>query len=145
MKNKRLKFKKGYALLNVLVVMVVLSILFIVVNTLLQSNINQIATQEKQLQAHYFARSGAGLAYTAITDSANTVLKDEVLVANSTKPKKTIIEFKDENAKANISSWTDGSYIIIKSKSEMGKYSSTIYLKVQKNNLERVSWHKNLN
>lgn len=118
-KNKR--NKKGYAFTIVLIVMVVLSILFVAAYTVINSNTRQIVYQENKLRAHYLARSGANLAYTAIADNLEEFLKDpnnDKYNSESNAVKDTI-EFNKENAEALVSAWQDSEYIYIKSKSKL--------------------------
>jgi len=74
--NKNKTNKEGYALITVVVVMVVMSILFLSAYTLIQSNTKQIIAQENNLRAHYLARSGATLAYTAIAGGEDNLLNE---------------------------------------------------------------------
>lgn len=54
----KLRKRKGFALMTVLFVMIILSIFFISIITIAQSNTKQITVQEDNLRAYYLARSG---------------------------------------------------------------------------------------
>lgn len=140
--------KEGYALITVVVVMVVMSILFLSAYTLIQSNTKQIIAQENNLRAHYLARSGATLAYTAIVGGEDNLLNEfNSSNYNSVESgRKDTIEFTDENAKAEVIAWYDNGYIYVKSKSTLNKTLNTsqIFLKFEKNNPEVVHWLRNL-
>ncbi len=147
--HKKENKREGYALITVLVVLVVMSILLVTSFTLLQSNTKQIRSQEENLKAHYLARSGAMLAYTAILNDSGTKLLDQFSTSkfyNETEGKKETIEFTDEKAEAKVNAWYNNGYIIIKSESEIKNSSvkSTIYLKFEKSDPENLSWSKNL-
>lgn len=146
--NKDKTNKEGYALITVVVVMVVMSILFLSAYTLIQSNTKQIIAQENNLRAHYLARSGATLAYTAIVEGEENLLNDFNSSNYNSKEegKSDTIEFSDEEAKAEVIAWHDNGYIYISSKSTLNKTSNTseIFLKFEKNNPEKVNWLKNL-
>ncbi len=107
--------------------MVVMSILFLSAYTLIQSNTKQIIAQENNLRAHYLARSGATLAYTAIAGGEDNLLNEfNSSNYNSVESgRKDTIEFTDENAKAEVIAWYDNGYIYVKSKSTLNKTLNT--------------------
>jgi len=63
---KKVCDNNGIALPSVLLAMIVLAVIIIAVTALATSNTRQLATQELNLKAHYLARSGIEIAYTAL-------------------------------------------------------------------------------
>ena len=64
----KLRKRKGFALMTVLFVVIILSIFFISIITITQSNTKQVRLQEDNLRAYYLARSGVDIAYAALME-----------------------------------------------------------------------------
>ena len=64
----KLRKRKGFALMTVLFVVIILSIFFISIITITQSNTKQVRLQEDNLRAYYLARSGIDIAYAALME-----------------------------------------------------------------------------
>jgi|GEM_PF-1550985 competence protein ComGC len=64
--KKRLTNEQGFVLPLVLLVMVVLSVLFVSMFTLTETNTNQVVVQENNLRGYYMARSGIEIAHAAL-------------------------------------------------------------------------------
>ena len=145
--NKNKTNKEGYALITVVVVMVVMSILFLSAYTLIQSNTKQIIAQENNLRAHYLARSGATLAYTAIAGGEDNLLNEfNSSNYNSVESgRKDTIDILMKMLKRKLQPGMIMD-IYVKSKSTLNKTLNTsqIFLKFEKNNPEVVHWLRNL-
>lgn len=146
--NKNLKRVKGFVLPVVLMVMVVLSILFISIITIAQSNTKQITTQEDNLRAYYLARSGIDIAYAAlmeekdgdlkiykfIKDTKDTLTHKNLALPNEIDPVGYVdIEISKEDDEIKIRA-------AAKTAKESGTSSLSLY--IDKNNLSRTRWIK---
>lgn len=69
--------------MTVLFVMIILSIFFISLMTIAQSNTKQIRVQEDNLRAYYLARSGIDIAYAAIMEEEKGVMKFHKFIKGS--------------------------------------------------------------
>lgn len=74
--NNLILSKKGSTLAYIMMVMVVVLIVVSVVTSLAMTNIRQASAQEQGMQAYYVARSGAELAYEALTSPNPPTLTD---------------------------------------------------------------------
>lgn len=145
-KRKSKKLNKGFALPLVLMVVLVLSILFISIITIAQSNTRQVAIQEDNLRAYYLARSGIDIAYAALmddneknfreflNDSSPLVHSDLGLPSNDSPIGYVDIEVTDFSE--------DEVRIHAIARMAKGKGKSRLSLYIDKTNITRIRWVK---
>lgn len=146
--NNNLKRIKGFALPVVLMVMVVLSILFISIITIAQTNTKQVAIQENNLRAYYLSRSGIDIAYAALMEenggelNINKFIKDpkETL----THEKLTLPNTENPVGYVDIEVSKVGDEIKIHAVAKMAKSagSSSLSFYIDKNNFSKNRWVK---
>ncbi len=150
--KKLLKNEKGAALSFVIMTLLVLFIMASIVASLAQANIKQASAQEYGLQAHYAARSGAEMAFEALWNKSNPLLKD--LKGGSTFPEQSIT-FPDDAGSAkvtiNYTKKDSDEVIIINSKGNYKNANRNVVLKVyfevdskdtNKSILKEIVWSK---
>ncbi len=76
--GKYLGDEKGWALPLVLLVMAVLTILGTTLWLISMTDLKHVSLEEKKMQAHYYARSGAELVYAGIGDGEGQFPIDEI-------------------------------------------------------------------
>lgn len=79
----KLRKRKGFALMTVLFVVIILSIFFISIITITQSNTKQVRLQEDNLRAYYLARSGVDIAYAALMEEESGEQKLDQFIRGS--------------------------------------------------------------
>ncbi|GAU79401.1 hypothetical protein [Fusibacter sp. 3D3] len=146
--KRKAQNEKGFALIAVLIVMVALSILFLGVINLTNSNSKQLDMQEDHMRAYYLSKSGIDIAYAAlmmndkngvqnirgIIDGKTAKLESTLDLPNTTNSVgKVTINVKLVDQEVRISSFAE----LDKSKS-----TATLVLYVHKDDFNKTRWER---
>lgn len=86
-RTKLIKCRSGVSLIYVMLVLVVMSILSVAIFTLFASNIAQAKQQEYGVKAHFLALSGVEVAFAALIQDNQSLLKTHFGTPTDTSPK----------------------------------------------------------
>lgn len=147
-KNIKIYKLEGFALPLVLMVVAVLSILFISVFSISQSNTKHVVTQEDNLRAYYLARSGIDIAYAALMEESKGELKIQKFIKDtkttSLYEKLALPKADDPVGFVEIEVTKSDEEVRIKATAKMvnGSGTSTLSLYIDKNNFSNIKWVK---
>ncbi|MBF4693849.1 hypothetical protein [Fusibacter ferrireducens] len=85
--KKRDPNEKGFALVAVLIVVVVLSFLFLAIVNLTNNNAKQMDMQEDHMRAYYLSKSGIDIAYAALMMTDNNGVQNIRTIIDGKKEK----------------------------------------------------------
>jgi len=140
--------EEGFVLIAVLIVMVALSILFLAVINLTNTNSKQLDMQEDHMRAYYLSKSGIDIAYAAlmkndkngvqnikdIIDGKTAKLESELELPNTTDPIGTVtINVKLVDKEVRISAFAQ---------LENSQSTSTLVLYVDKDDFNKTRWER---
>ncbi len=143
MKKKR---RSAYALPMVLVVVVVLSILFVALATMMQTNTKQVAQQEDNLRAYYLARSGIDISYAALMSEESGTAKIHAFIADGTTVLTDTLTLTEDGQTLGTVAVTVsvvGDDVRFKAEATAnGGGSSTLNLYVEKDDFSKTRWER---
>ena len=109
-KKKKNNSNQGFSLLFVMAVLLIMSILSVAIFTLFTSNIANEKMQADAIRAHYVAQSGVEVAYGALLQDNESLLRDyfDKSIATTITPLSDTITLDSGTADIVISSFIDG-------------------------------------
>lgn len=136
--------RKGYVLIAVLVVIIVLSSAFISISNMTLDNSQTINRQENMAKAHFLSRSAIDLAYSALMESSSTpgyVLKIDLFKANTSNVLNDTVTFPEGVAVVDV--YHDGSFIAIRAVTSLTGITgnATLTMRINKTDYTDIRWN----
>ena len=106
-KKGLIRSKRGVSLVYVMLVLIVMSILSVAIFTLFASNLRQAKFQEESIRAHFVAISGVEVAFAALTQDNQSLLKTyfDKPISTPVSPLSDIVEVEGGEANIIVSSF----------------------------------------
>lgn len=140
--------EKGFALIAVLIVMVALSILFLAVINLTNSNSKQLDMQEDHMRAYYLSKSGIDIAYAALMmDDKNGVQNIKAIIDGKTAKLESTLELPNTTnpvgkVTINVKLVDEEVRISASAQLENSKSTAALVLYVNKDDYNKTRWER---
>lgn len=146
--KRRDQNEKGFALIAVLIVMVALSILFLALINLTNTNSKQLDMQEDHMRAYYLSKSGIDIAYAALMqDDKNGVQNIKDIIDGKTVKLESALELPNTTnpigkVTINVKLVDEEVRIAASAQLENSKSTSTLVLYINKDDYNKTRWER---